>query len=302
MARKTIGQIKKENAGSFTPRNLPPRKPGSSLKVKPNFKVDSSKVGLTAPGGSGTAKYDPSKDIPYGETYISAEVRKRGVAPTGGSVSGVYNGQFVDASDSIKSRGRVNSPKSYVQKKRDEAKNYVQSPGRPAPTRVKSSSSPSPKSGPGAAGAGAPMKDSGSRSSSAATDTQKPNRGAGSKPNGADKNAAPKNSAQSASSVEPKRQTRPSKSSDSKKSAPAVPGTLNYFMRKAAQAGDKDVKRRAYQMYANAKKSPGKVGALNMSIAQKDLPKNPKKGDTVKGKAGVTWTWSGSRWTRGKAK
>jgi hypothetical protein len=53
-------------------------------------------------------------------------------------------------------------------------------------------------------------------------------------------------------------------------------------------------------MMKNAKGSPGKVGAAGMNVAQKDLPKNPKKGDTVKGKSGVTWTWNGSRWARGK--
>lgn len=37
-----------------------------------------------------------------------------------------------------------------------------------------------------------------------------------------------------------------------------------------------------------------------MNIDVKDLPANPKKGDVVKGKGGVSWTWNGSRWTRGK--
>lgn len=48
------------------------------------------------------------------------------------------------------------------------------------------------------------------------------------------------------------------------------------------------------------KTGPGKKKPPGMNIDAKDLPANPKKGDAVKGKGGVTWTWNGSRWVRGK--
>jgi hypothetical protein len=76
---------------------------------------------------------------------------------------------------------------------------------------------------------------------------------------------------------------------------PAVPGSLNFFMKKAAAAGDKNVKNRAYQMWKNSK-ADKKPAGMNV----KDLPKNPKAGDEVKGAKGVTWTWTGSSWKRGK--
>jgi hypothetical protein len=69
-------------------------------------------------------------------------------------------------------------------------------------------------------------------------------------------------------------------------------------MKKAAESGDKNVKNRAYQMYKNYKSGKFPKG---MNVDPSKIPANPKKGQSVKGKAGVTWTWNGERWTRGKA-
>lgn len=56
----------------------------------------------------------------------------------------------------------------------------------------------------------------------------------------------------------------PSSSDKPQKSAPAVPGTLNYFMKMTMGDGKKNARNRAYQMFKNYKKSgklPGDMGS-----------------------------------------
>lgn len=58
--------------------------------------------------------------------------------------------------------------------------------------------------------------------------------------------------------------SKPAGGEKPKKSAPAVPGTLNYFMQMTMKDGKKNSRNRAYQMFKNYKKSgklPGDMGS-----------------------------------------
>lgn len=273
----------------------PNKRPGSGLKVKPGFKVDPSKTGLTAPGGSGPTPTEKPKGA---NTRGIGSAGNQFMQPGGSGPSpkaGFRNGSYVDVPDAIKDRGKK-SPESYTQKQA-RVNASVGKGSRAAPAdrvrtmpRGEDKTKPSPTDG--TPGAPRPTKDP-----KVDTTPKDPTPGGSS----SSSTSSSSSSSSSSTSSTPQRQTRPGASGE-KKMAPAPPGSLNFYMRKAAQAGDKDVKRRAYQMWENSKKSPGKSLSAGMNVAQKDLPANPKKGDAVKGRGGVTWTWNGTRWSRGKAK
>ncbi len=299
MARKRISDI---------PTPQPPkssvdyRPAGGNLRVKPNFKVDPSKTSLTAPGGSGNAKEpDRSREIIMGN-----ETRNRTYAP-GGS-GGTSEGQFVNGqyTEQIKDRGKNPVPNSYVQRKRGEAattgSTVGRTPGQFRPRASGSGTGANVAQDPRSATSGAvPQSRNGGTGEDPKRDQPKDDK-APQQPSGGSASAGSSSSSSSSSSTgsTPQRQTRPGASGE-KKMVPAPPGSLNFYMKKAAQSGDKNVQQRAYQMWKNSKKSPGKSLSAGMNVAQKDLPANPKKGDAVKGRGGVTWTWNGTRWSRGKA-
>lgn len=284
MARKTIGQIESE------------RNPGTNLKNKPGFKIDKNKIGLTGPTGGGTAKYTPPSTT-YGETYISADARERGVGVTGSgnAKAGFTSGGQYRSPGESKDRGKGVVPPSRVQQKRSEAEAGVNMGGsRQTSARTQAPSGGAGKTGVTGSGGKGPSQDDGKQKDkkrdggSAGAQTETQSSAGGNRGGGSSSGSSSSSTSTSAAGKKP----------GESKTVPAVPGTLNYFMKKAAASGDKNVKNRAYQMYKNYKDSKFPKG---MNVDPSKIPANPKKGDAVKGKAGVTWTWNGQRWTRGKA-
>lgn len=248
--------------------------------------MNKSGMFLGGPSGSGNAKEKPQS---YANVsgHVLGRAKNSGASVTGPTGSGSptdkwvgsgVNRHYASVPEANKDRGKVSTPTSYIGGKRDEAAKGVNAGTSRQVERAESSSSSGGTAKTGVGG-------------TTASASVSPNAASNKKPQ---KNPKPKVTSSGKASPT-------SSGAAPEKKVPAVPGSLNYFMKKAAASGDKNVRNRAYQMWKNSKKSPGFVTPAGMNVDKKDLPANPKKGDAIKGKAGVTWTWNGSRWTRGKA-
>lgn len=248
-----------------------------------------NKSGVFAGGvggsGSGRAKSDAEKAAEttgYNSRGASA-ARGSKVAKTGPMGSGSPTAQwvgtgkdkkYVDVPKANADRGKVSTPLSTTaQNRADAAKGVNAGTSRNAPTRKPTKVSVQDQGD----SRGAPTRQQATQQKKDGAPTQ---------------GAAAKTGASASSSSA----VSSGKSGKTAKSAPAVPGSLNFFMKKAAAAGDKNVKNRAYQMWKNSKAEKKKPAGMNVD----KLPSNPKVGDEVKGAKGVTWTWTGGRWKRGK--
>jgi hypothetical protein len=176
---------------------------------------------------------------PREQIVYNVEAKKSGTFQGGPTGSGVVKDQwvgsgadrrYVQAPEPIKgSGGRV--PLSYTGKKRSEAAAGVNAgTSRNAPKRSTTKATPAnPPTGDG--GRPSPSRDN-TPAPTPPKDQDTPTRDTSS------------NSTSSSSSSD-----KPAKS------APAVPGTLNYFMKMTMKDGKKNARNRAYQMFKNYKKS-----------------------------------------------
>ena len=228
-----------------------PLVPGRPQKKSPTASADVvNRSGAFAGGstGSGTATYQPQYGKPVtgnAKRAILTGAYASGTFRGGPSGSGVVKDQwvgegadkrYVQVPDPVKGSGGA-VPRSYTQIKRDNAKNVDAGTSRNAPRRQQN---PTP-----------PKEDESA--------DQKPTESADANQQ---KNEQKNNSADTSSSSS----SSASSSSGGKagKSAPAVPGTLNYFMRMTMKDGKKNARNRAYQMFKNYKKSgklPGDMGS-----------------------------------------
>lgn len=280
-------------------------KPGSTLQQKPNFTVGdnvvvtgrgSSGIGITGPTGSGPAEYQPPKPNEAGvnpKNYRRAAGEAGfGLTAPGGSgspQSGWVDGKYVEIPAANRDRAK---PKGGA------GKTGVGGAGNAkGPSTGKAPSGGAGKTGVTGSGRGAGNTDGGSTQNAGQRGDKKPDSGKADAQAAVESSSGGKRDSGSSSTSSTSAPAAGKKPGESK-TVPAVPGTLNYFMKKAAASGDKNVKNRAYQMYKNYKDSKFPKG---MNVDPSKIPANPKKGDAVKGKAGVTWTWNGQRWTRGKA-
>lgn len=200
--------------------------------------------------GSGTAK---AVKKPKPVSLLIRKVRgTRSAGLTGPSGSGSpkaewvgkgANKHYADVPEANKDRGKVSVPKSRTQQKRDEATAGVNMGGaRQTGSRVSSSVS----AGTGSAGR---VGVGGTTASPAATPAKRDESGGKPKRN----TPAPSDST-STSSQNSGSKAAPADSGKKGKELPA-PGTLNYFMRRAALVGDKNVYGRGYQLWKNYKKA-----------------------------------------------
>ena len=224
----------------------PPIKPTGREIADP---FNKSGIFAGAATGSGTAKYQPKPKVPKsprGQASYNVQAKKSGTFQGGPTGSGVVKDQwvgegadkrYVQVPEPVKGSGGP-VPPSYNQTKRNAAAAGIDAgTSRNAPKRSpKTATTPKDQGDsrgtPTSATTTAPKSDTGSSakaSTSAATTSSKP--AGGEKP---------------------------------KKSAPAVPGTLNYFMQMTMKDGKKNSRNRAYQMFKNYKKSgklPGDMGS-----------------------------------------
>jgi hypothetical protein len=251
--------------------------------------MNQSGIFAGGPGGSGSGNAKSEAEKAAGTTGFNTRGAQAGrtaggAAKTGLMGSGVVKDQWVGKGKDKKyvqvpkpndDRGKGVTP-SYADRNRSAAAAGVDAgTSRNAPKRTQKTATTPQDQG---TSRGTPTRGDGSTSKAEPTTTS----------------TTTSASAASASGKSAASQT--AKANDAKaKKVPAVPGSLNFFMKKAAAAGDKNVKNRAYQMWKNSK-ADKKPAGMNV----KDLPKNPKAGDEVKGARGVTWTWTGSNWKRGK--
>jgi len=211
-------------------------------------------LGGAGGSGPGRALSDAEKAAQPGMNP-AAEKAQRGAPKTGYGPTGSGNPtdqwvgkgsdrRYVQVPKASTDRGKVSTPVSTTESNRASAAAGVNAgASRNAPTR-KAPTSASPKDQ--GDSRGAPI---GSDSAAAPKrDGGKPSKPA---------NDAPASSSSASSSSA-------SSGDKPKKAAPAVPGTLNYFMKMTMSDGKKNARNRAYQMFKNYKKSgklPGDMGS-----------------------------------------
>lgn len=219
---------------------------GIPSKIKPSGFRGGAFMGGASGSGPGRAMYDTEKAAQPGMNP-AAEKAQRGAKPNTAGVSGSGNPtdqwvgkgadkRYVQVPKANTDRNRVSTPASTTETNRRNAADGVNAgASRGAPTR-------SPKA------ATAP-KDQGDSRGTPTQTTSTTSKSGGS----AKASTSTSSSAGKASGGE-----KP------KKSAPAVPGTLNYFMQMTMKDGKKNARNRAYQMFKNYKKSgklPGDMGS-----------------------------------------
>ena len=227
----------------------PPIKPTGRESAKP---FNESGIFAGASTGSGTAKYQPKPKVPKGpreQASYNLQAKKSGTFQGGPTGSGVVKDQFVgegadkryvQVPEPVKGSGGP-VPPSVGQAKRNAAAAGIDAgTSRNAPKKRGQAPKPAEE----------PVKD---------TDTARPapgeKKGEPTKPK---EDEAPKGDDTTSSS------SSSSSSDKADKSAPAVPGTLNYFMKMTMKDGKKNSRNRAYQMFKNYKKSgklPGDMGS-----------------------------------------
>jgi len=236
----------------------PPKKPTNSSAAPFN------KSGAFAGGstGSGSATYQPKPKTPMNPNQRiqqGVKAKQSGTFLGGVTGSGTVKDQFVgegadkryvQVPDPIKGSGGA-VPPSYNQAKRNAAAAGIDAgssrsaPGKPgrAPKKVD-------------VPVGDADADTGRPAPTAPKDTTPK------------EDSAPKDTTTTSTKDTTKSSSSSTSSSDKKKnSAPAVPGSLNYFMNQTMGDGRKNARNRAYQMFKNYKKS-GKLPG-DVSSAQK---------------------------------
>jgi len=203
-----------------------------------------NKSGAFAGGsmGSGSAKYTPTWESPKserGRASYNVQAKKSGTFQGGPTGSGVVKDQWVGSG----------ADKRYVQVPKANAGS-----GGPVPPSYNQT-----KRNAAAAGIDAGSSRNAPKRSTTKATPPNPPTGDGGRPSpGGDNTPAP---------TPPKDQDTPTRDTSSNstsssssndkpaKSAPAVPGSLNYFMKMTMGDGKKNARNRAYQMFKNYKKS-----------------------------------------------
>jgi hypothetical protein len=214
--------------------------------------MNQSGIFAGGPGSSGSGKSKSEAEKAAGTTGYNTRGAQAGrtaggAAKTGVTGSGNPTSQWVGTG---KDRRYVQIPKantgsggvappSYREQKRREARDGVNAgTSRNAPTRVNRSTA---------------TQDQGA---SRGTPEREQENNPPKQDDAAKQNDAPKQETSSKVSTSTSSGSSSSSSSDKpKKSAPAVPGTLNYFMKMTMKDGKKNARNRAYQMFKNYKKS-----------------------------------------------